>query len=70
MAASLTVLASSAMFAQTVTASVTGIVSDPSGAVVPNATVVAINTATGVRTPTTSNASGEYDLRFLPIGTY
>ena len=69
-AATLTLVASSATFAQTVTGSVTGIVSDATGAVVPNAAVVAINTATGVRTPTTSNATGEYSLRFLPIGNY
>ena len=64
------VLSASPLLAQTVTGSVTGIVTDPSGDVVPNAAVVAINTGTGVRTPSTSNASGEYSLRFLPIGTY
>ena len=63
-------LSTAPMFAQTVTGSVTGTVTDPSGDVIPNAAVVAINTGTGVRTPTTSNASGEYSLRFLPIGTY
>ncbi|HTF72570.1 MAG TPA: carboxypeptidase-like regulatory domain-containing protein, partial [Edaphobacter sp.] len=54
--------------AQTVTGAVTGTVTDPSGAVVPGATVVAINVATTVRTPATTNSSGVYSIRFLPIG--
>ncbi len=63
-------LSSSAVLAQTVTGSVTGTVFDPGGAVIPNATVVAVNTATGVRTSATSNAVGVYSIRFLPIGVY
>jgi hypothetical protein len=55
---------------QTVTGSVNGTVLDPSGAVVPGASVAAINTGTGVRTATTSDAAGVYAIRFLPIGTY
>ncbi len=68
--AGLVLLSASAVLAQTVTGSVTGSVLDPSGAVVPNAAVVAINTATGVRTPATSDSAGVYSIRFLPIGTY
>ena len=56
--------------AQTVTGSITGVVNDPSGAVVVGATVTAENTATGVRTTTQTNGSGAYTIRFLPIGTY
>ncbi len=56
--------------AQTITGSITGTVTDPSGAVIPNASVTAINTSTGVRTPTTSNGTGNYTIRFLPIGPY
>ncbi len=70
LSSSVVMLGASPMLAQTVTGSVTGIVSDPSGDVIPDAAVVAINTGTGVRTPATSNGSGEYSLRFLPIGTY
>lgn len=55
---------------QTVTGSITGQVTDPSGAVVVGATVTAENTATGVKTSAKTNASGVYTLRFLPIGTY
>jgi hypothetical protein len=67
---SLALLGSTAVLAQTVTGSVTGTVLDPSGAVVPGASVVAINVSTGVHTPTTSNAAGAYSIRFLPIGSY
>lgn len=56
--------------AQTVTGTVTGEVMDPSGAVIPKATVAVKNVDTGVTTTTTTNASGVYDARFLPIGRY
>jgi hypothetical protein len=68
--AAVTVLPSTSMQAQTVSGSMTGTVLDPSGAVVPNATVTAINVATGVRSSTTSNSAGVYSIRFLPIGPY
>jgi Carboxypeptidase regulatory-like domain/TonB dependent receptor len=55
---------------QTVTGSITGQVTDPSGALVTSATVTAENVATGVRTAAQTNASGVYTIRFLPIGTY
>jgi hypothetical protein len=56
--------------AQTVTGSVTGTVTDPSGAVIPNAQVTVHNIATGVDSSATANGSGVYDIRFLPIGQY
>ena len=55
---------------QTITGSVTGVVTDPSGAVVAGAKVTATNVLTGVVTPTVTNASGIYSLRFLQIGQY
>ena len=55
---------------QTVTGSITGMVTDPSNAVVPGAKVVAENVATGVKTSAQTNSDGVYTLRFLPIGTY
>ena len=70
MAASIAVLSTSAILAQTVTGSITGTVSDPSGAVVPKAQVMAINTDTGVRTSVISDGAGIYTVRFLPIGNY
>ena len=56
--------------AQTVTGSITGQVTDPSGAVVAGATVTAENVATSVKTTATTNGAGVYTLRFLPIGSY
>src|SRR5882757_4161826 len=56
--------------AQTITGSVNGTVSDPSGAVVPDANVTATNVDTGVATPTTTNGDGIYNIRFLQIGNY
>ena len=55
---------------QTVTGSVTGEVTDPSGAAIVGAGVVAHNLDTNVDTPTTTNASGLYRIDFLPIGRY
>lgn len=56
--------------AQTITGSVNGTVTDPSGAVVPNAKVSATNTDTGIVTATTTNNEGIYNIRFLQIGNY
>src|ERR1039458_3791224 len=55
---------------QTVTGSIAGEVTDPSGAVVSSARVVARDLDTGVETPVTTNASGAYRIQFLPIGHY
>src|ERR1700723_1853847 len=60
----------SSALGQTVTGSITGQVTDPSGAVVAGAKVIAENAATSVKTSTETNASGVYTIRFLPIGTY
>ncbi|HKW17278.1 MAG TPA: TonB-dependent receptor [Terriglobales bacterium] len=56
--------------AQTVTGMITGVVTDPSGAVVVGATVTAQNTSTGVQTTAQTNGVGVYTIRFLPIGVY
>lgn len=68
----LTLLAVCSVFAtaQTITGGVNGIVTDSSGAVIPNAKVVATNVDTGIETPATTNTDGVYALRFLQIGTY
>ena len=57
-------------YAQSNLASVSGVVSDPKGAVVPAAAVSATNTATGVDTKTATDAAGFYAIRNLPIGAY
>ncbi|HUY12317.1 MAG TPA: TonB-dependent receptor [Terriglobia bacterium] len=52
------------------TSSITGVVSDPSGAVVPGATVTVTNQATGVTFTQPTNSSGVYYFRSLIPGTY
>ena len=49
---------------------ITGTVTDPANAVVPNAAVEAKNLETGVVTPTVSTSGGVYTIPDLPIGTY
>ncbi|HKE08213.1 MAG TPA: TonB-dependent receptor [Candidatus Acidoferrum sp.] len=56
--------------AQTDRATVTGTISDPSGAVVPGVQVVATNSASGLQLQTSTNALGAYALLNLPIGRY
>ena len=53
-----------------ITGSISGVVSDPSGAVVGGATVTATETQTGVRTEITTDSKGFYNFPSLPIGTY
>ncbi len=57
-------------FAQLVSGNLTGTIYDPTGALIPNATVVARNDATGVENTATSTSSGEYRIVNLPAGTY
>ncbi len=52
------------------TASLNGTVTDPTGAAVPNARVVATNQATGVGSATQTDAAGAYLFPSLQIGTY
>jgi Carboxypeptidase regulatory-like domain len=56
--------------AQTVTGTIRGTITDPSGAIVPNAKITITNSATGVQTSAITNQSGEYSIRFLQIGQY
>src|SRR5437870_6755862 len=63
-------LSSSAGLAQTNLGSITGIITDPQGAIVPEATVTATNVATGLHTFAKSNSAGIYLLTSLPLGTY
>jgi hypothetical protein len=59
-----------ATFALAQTGSITGIVQDPTGAVVAGASVTATNQATGALTKVDSNGSGNYTLSNLPVGDY
>ena len=53
-----------------VTGTITGTITDASGAVVPNAPVVATNTATGIKVTGKTGAAGEIALKDVPLGTY
>ena len=65
----LTLLLAGGLSAQSITGSITGIISDPSGAVIPNVTVEVTNTETNIRISVKSDASGNYTLT-LPPGNY
>jgi Carboxypeptidase regulatory-like domain/TonB-dependent Receptor Plug Domain len=52
------------------TGAVRGVVKDPAGAVLPNATVTLTNTGTDRKVQTTTNAVGGYGFTFLPPGDY
>src|SRR5881409_1850606 len=56
--------------AQSSNASVTGLVTDPSKAVIVGAKVMAINEGTNVRYAGATNSSGTYYVTGLPPGTY
>lgn len=52
------------------TGAIAGRVTDPSGAVIPNADIRATNDATGVQQTTQSNAAGLYSFPVMLVGTY
>jgi hypothetical protein len=53
-----------------ITGSISGVVTDPSGAVVPGATVVATNTQTGIKNTVVTDSRGFYSFPSLDVGTY
>jgi hypothetical protein len=53
-----------------VTASISGTVTDPTGAIVPHCTVTATNVDTGVSATESTNAQGYYSFPSLPLGKY
>lgn len=57
-------------YGQSQNGSISGIVTDASGAVVPNATVSVTNVATGAVRTITTNSAGEYDIEGLPPQDY
>ncbi len=52
------------------TGAITGVVSDPSGAVVPGASITATDLATGLVRQVTSSSSGDYAIQLLQPGRY
>ena len=63
-------LGSAGAFAQSTYATLTGTVTDASGAVVPDATVTVTNEATGLARSVKADASGEFRVINLDAGTY
>jgi len=56
--------------AQRTTATLFGLVEDPTGAVVPQAKVTVTNEETGYRQTVETDARGEFTVGFLPVGRY
>jgi hypothetical protein len=56
--------------AQSITGSITGLVTDSSGAVIPTATVTVLNKGTNVRSTAVTDSSGNYAVLLLPRGEY
>jgi hypothetical protein len=53
-----------------VTANISGVVKDPSGALIPGVTVTALHTETGIKVEVQTNAEGFYEFLSLPVGHY
>src|SRR3981189_2367129 len=56
--------------AQTFRGAINGTVTDPSGAVVPNAQVKATETSTGIDHTTTTTSDGAFSFQDVPLGFY
>ncbi len=56
--------------AQQATATLTGVVTDSNGAVIPGASVTATNSATNLSRTTSTNDEGDYVISSLPVGSY
>src|SRR6266567_1554394 len=63
-------LATTVAWAQQATASITGLVTDPSGAPIANAKVIAKDADRGTTWPTQTNSEGLYSFPTLPVGRY
>jgi hypothetical protein len=66
----LVALAPFALFGQSSNGSISGTITDDSGAALPGVTVSATNVATGIERMTVSNETGHYQIALLPPGTY
>ncbi|MGH9395029.1 MAG: carboxypeptidase regulatory-like domain-containing protein [Terriglobales bacterium] len=62
--------ASRAAAQSTTSGDISGLISDPSGAAIPGATVTLTNAGTGATNTTTTNAKGTYRFSLLPPGNY
>ncbi len=69
-AAAVVALIAGPLMAQRTTATISGTVSDPSAAVLPEAVVRATNVNTGAAQSSTSDSQGRYRIAELPVGQY
>ena len=58
------------VYGQISTATLTGIITDPTQAKVPAVHITLVNTATGVTNETSSNTQGEFTFTLMPPGDY
>ena len=63
-------LFATALLGQEITGNISGTVTDPSGSVIPSATVTATNTGTGAARTTQATSAGVFFLNNLPVGNY
>jgi outer membrane receptor protein involved in Fe transport len=70
MACFLSLATAAVLWGQAETGQITGVITDPSGAAVANASVKAVNSATGAERSSTSNNSGIYAFPNLEPGVY
>ncbi|MBI3278534.1 MAG: carboxypeptidase regulatory-like domain-containing protein [Acidobacteria bacterium] len=70
LAISMAVLAAVPAQAQQGRGTISGVVTDPTGAAVPEAAITIVNTATNAAFPTVTNETGFYSVPALPVGVY
>ena len=68
--AALALILAASLWSQAIFATLTGIVSDPSGAVIANAKVTLRNAESGDLRDTTTDSQGYYTFASVPVGTY
>src|SRR5713226_741687 len=66
----LLLFSSAPLFSQAITATAVGTVTDPTGAVVPNAKVTIRSRQTNQARAATTDSAGAYEFSFLPVGPY
>ena len=69
-ALSLMMIFAATLFSQATTGNLSGVVTDPSGAIVAGAEVKLINMGTGISQIRSSNSAGLFEFPFLPLGRY
>src|SRR5262245_17683281 len=66
----LLLVCASALWGQTTNATLRGLITDQSGAVLPGVTISVRNQGTGIERSTLSDETGNYQVAALPVGVY